>query len=45
MNIFFPLTYEAALVVENIPDQEERISIETQIAHSFFVGPETFEVM
>ena len=33
MNIFFPLTYEDALVVENIEDKEERVSIETQIAH------------
>ena len=33
MNIFFPLTYELAINIDKIEDSEEKLSIETQIAH------------
>lgn len=33
MNIYFPLTYENAINIEKVIDPEERLSMETQIAH------------
>jgi hypothetical protein len=33
MNIYFPLTYENAINLEKVSDLEEKVSMETQIAH------------
>ena len=33
MNIYFPLTYELSINLDKVIDLEERMSMETQIAH------------